>query len=204
MIMVSSTLARALALLLLGQTTLAQSTCTRSLAARDGDTCASFAQFAGLTVTQFLRSNPGVFSCTALVAGASYCVEGTASGAAPVVTVTRSVVPIPNATGVLKITPDGSCGGDVTCAGSRYGRCCSSHGFCGSSADYCGEGCQFGLGECDDPAAPIPTGFPSGIVVDTSTPPTPTPTTPVDDPESTTPTAEFVVPKSIPKIMKST
>jgi hypothetical protein len=50
----------------------------------------------------------------------------------------------------VRISPDGTCGGDDTCVGSRWGRCCSEHGYCGGSVDYCGDGCQPDFGECDD------------------------------------------------------
>ncbi|KAK4186063.1 hypothetical protein QBC35DRAFT_465066 [Podospora australis] len=46
------------------------------------------------------------------------------------------------------ISPDGLCGGNVTCQGSQFGNCCSQWGFCGSTADYCGAGCQRALGTC--------------------------------------------------------
>ncbi|KAI9667977.1 MAG: hypothetical protein M1821_000797 [Bathelium mastoideum] len=73
------------------------------------------------------------------VAGSS-----TAGTAAPVSTGGGS-------TGGVKISLDGSCGGNLgqTCQGSVMGNCCSVHGYCGSSEDYCGEGCQAGFGSCD-------------------------------------------------------
>jgi peptidoglycan/xylan/chitin deacetylase (PgdA/CDA1 family) len=48
------------------------------------------------------------------------------------------------------VSANGKCGADVgqTCAGSTYGRCCSSYGFCGASADYCGSECQGEFGSC--------------------------------------------------------
>ncbi|KAI1369168.1 carbohydrate esterase family 4 protein [Xylaria arbuscula] len=68
----------------------------------------------------------------------------------------------------LQVSTDGSCGSGVTCQGSTYGNCCSSHGYCGSSIDYCGTGCNADFGTCtagDDPLPgddPIPTNTTSG------------------------------------------
>ncbi|KAK0639608.1 hypothetical protein B0T16DRAFT_440080 [Cercophora newfieldiana] len=106
--------------------------CVETITARSGETCASIAELAGISVTDFLRSNPSVTSCAALVGGGVYCKSGTSS-----------VPPV-------SVSTDGTCGGSVTCVGSRFGRCCSTHGYCGSSADHCGEGCQLGFGECGD------------------------------------------------------
>ncbi|KAK3322389.1 glycoside hydrolase/deacetylase [Apodospora peruviana] len=69
---------------------------------------------------------------------------------------TRSTVgPVP--TGTTTVTKDGTCGNGVTCAGSRYGSCCSTHNFCGVGDDYCkvANGCQAAFGTCDD--APVST-----------------------------------------------
>jgi hypothetical protein len=46
------------------------------------------------------------------------------------------------------VSRDGSCGPGLTCQGSAFGDCCSSHGWCGSTSDYCGSGCQVGFGVC--------------------------------------------------------
>ncbi|KAL4800698.1 glycoside hydrolase/deacetylase [Aspergillus venezuelensis] len=40
------------------------------------------------------------------------------------------------------ISPDGKCGGKVSCIGSAFGLCCSGNGYCGNSTDSCGAGCQ--------------------------------------------------------------
>ncbi|KAK0643792.1 hypothetical protein B0T16DRAFT_430253 [Cercophora newfieldiana] len=149
--MVSATLVRGLAALALSVGAQAQATCVQTVTARAGDTCASLAELAGISVTQFLRSNPYVTSCSALIGGAVYCKEGTATGppTVPAASSTRSSIPVETSpSGELRVSSDGSCGGSVTCAGSRFGLCCSAHGFCGTSPDYCGEGCQVGLGEC--------------------------------------------------------
>jgi hypothetical protein len=126
--------------------------CAETVTARSGDTCASIAELAGISVTDFLQSNPLVTSCSTLIEGVIYCKSGTASSSP------------------VSISTDGACGGSVTCAGSQFGRCCSTHGYCGSSVDYCGEGCQLGLGECDDGSSPpeAPASDPA-IVVATST-----------------------------------
>ncbi|KAL2891406.1 Endochitinase 1 [Ceratocystis lukuohia] len=51
-------------------------------------------------------------------------------------------------TAELKLSPDGSCGGEngYTCTGSN---CCSQSGWCGATSDHCGTGCQPGFGRCD-------------------------------------------------------
>lgn len=43
---------------------------------------------------------------------------------------------------------DGRCGGDVTCAGTTWGSCCSMYNWCGSTADHCKTGCQPQFGRC--------------------------------------------------------
>ncbi|EPE30127.1 (Trans)glycosidase [Glarea lozoyensis ATCC 20868] len=56
---------------------------------------------------------------------------------------------------------DGSCGGQLSCLGTSFGQCCSSHGFCGSTSAYCSisGGCQTNFGLCGDnvPLVPIPS-----------------------------------------------
>jgi len=124
--------------------------CVETVTARMGDTCASLAEFAGISVSQFLRSNPLVTNCEVLIGGAAYCKIGTASGT-PTVAAGLPLFPSSaSSPSPLETSGDGACGGNVTCAGSRFGRCCSAHGFCGTSIDYCGEGCQVGLGQCGD------------------------------------------------------
>ncbi|KAL2019872.1 hypothetical protein VTK56DRAFT_9134 [Thermocarpiscus australiensis] len=76
--MVAPQLVRSLLLCALGFSYQAAAVCTRSITAKEGDTCASVASAAGIAVTQFLRSNPFVTSCSQVVAGGSYCIEGTA------------------------------------------------------------------------------------------------------------------------------
>jgi len=123
--------------------------CLETITARTGDTCASLADFAGISVSQFLRSNPGVTSCEVLVPGAVYCKRGTASVlSTPSSSATAAATsPQPQP---LRVSGDGTCGGEVTCTGSRFGRCCSAYGFCGTTSDHCGEGCRVGLGQCGD------------------------------------------------------
>ncbi|KAK3391301.1 carbohydrate-binding module family 18 protein [Podospora didyma] len=138
--------------------------CGKSVTAKQGDTCASLAEQAGITVTQFIRSNPGVASCSELVAGVKYCLEGTATVVASVAASTSSPPPAATSTGPLKISTDGTCGAGVTCAGSSFGACCSEHGFCGSTTDYCGAGCQAGLGSCGAiSSAPVVTTTPAPV-----------------------------------------
>jgi len=131
--------------------------CVETITARSGDTCASLAELAGISVADFLRSNPWVSSCSTLITNGIYCKTGTAT--------VRPTAPVP--VGVpsnspftpLEVSKDGTCGRAITCSGSRFGRCCSAYGFCGSSADHCGEGCQLDFGECGDAASsskPIP------------------------------------------------
>lgn len=159
--MISTRLIRAFAALGLsvGVQSQGPESCVETVTARTGDTCASLAQFAGISVSQFLRSNPTVTSCEILVAGAVYCKIRTASGTP---TVAASLPPFPSSpsSGPSRVSRDGTCGGDVTCSGSQFGSCCSVHGFCGNSVDYCGQGCQAGFGQCGDiseerPANPI-------------------------------------------------
>ena len=72
----------------------------------------------------------------------------------------------------MQVSPDGLCGAataagtDVTCAGSRFGGCCSAAGFCGSTAAYCLEGCQAAFGKCGTTAvgAAPPAGHDDGLV----------------------------------------
>ncbi|KAK3352206.1 hypothetical protein B0T25DRAFT_567505 [Lasiosphaeria hispida] len=163
--MVSSTLVRGILACVVGLASRAAAeeaavaVCSKSIVASPGDTCATLASAAGITVTQFIRSNPNVASCSQLLTGALYCIEGTATGP-PTIPATGPSSPSPTATASpsesdpLKVSADGTCGPGVTCAGSRYGTCCSAHGFCGSTSDYCGEGCQLGLGTCGDASSP--------------------------------------------------
>ncbi|KAM7193950.1 carbohydrate-binding module family 18 protein [Naviculisporaceae sp. PSN 640] len=144
----SSALVRGILFLALGFTAQVNAQCSRSIEAHEGDTCATLAALTGITVSQFLKSNPSVTSCAALTPGRTYCVEGTA----PAASGTTSAVPT---SGPLQVSKDGTCGAGVTCKGSGFGNCCSKHGFCGSTSDYCGDGCQPSLGTCGtDPGQP--------------------------------------------------
>ncbi|GME51206.1 carbohydrate esterase family 4 protein [Neofusicoccum parvum] len=54
-----------------------------------------------------------------------------------------------NPTSTSKVSSAGLCGsknGGQTCAGSKFGQCCSMWGFCGSSVMSCSIGCQKGFG----------------------------------------------------------
>ncbi|KAH6632421.1 carbohydrate-binding module family 18 protein [Chaetomium tenue] len=157
--MVATFLTKGFLLLALGFSQQAIAACTQSVTAKQGDTCASIASQAGITVTDFLRSNPSVTSCSELVAGQSYCVKGTTDGGTPPQTSTPAG---------LVVSPDGSCGTGVTCAGSRYGDCCSAHGYCGSTTDYCGDGCQGAFGNCGSGSGE-PSQSPGGSITITVT-----------------------------------
>ncbi|KAK4144486.1 carbohydrate-binding module family 18 protein [Dichotomopilus funicola] len=147
--------------------------CTRTVTAAEGDTCATLASQAGITVTEFLKQNPDVKTCSSLVPGTEYCVEGTVddtttSTGIPTATATDGGSPAPS--DPLEVSKDGNCGDGFTCEGSTYGNCCSVNGYCGSSADYCGEGCQVGFGTCgDDGGEDPPTGSVTITVTETQT-----------------------------------
>ncbi|RDW79048.1 chitin deacetylase CDA6 [Aspergillus mulundensis] len=49
---------------------------------------------------------------------------------------------------VENISPDGKCGGSVSCVGSDFGMCCGGKGLCGNTTEFCGEGCQPNAGYC--------------------------------------------------------
>ncbi|KAK4460565.1 hypothetical protein QBC42DRAFT_253314 [Cladorrhinum samala] len=152
--MVSSTAMRALlassALLFSG----VSAACTKYIEAHQGDTCAALAQAAGITVGQFINSNPGVASCSDLVVGGRYCIEGKAD-APP--TASASAAPTTPSPG-LTVSLDGNCGSGVTCSGSRFGNCCSAYGFCGSTSDHCLGDCQSAFGSCGSGAISSPGG----------------------------------------------
>ncbi|EAQ87484.1 hypothetical protein CHGG_04103 [Chaetomium globosum CBS 148.51] len=80
--MVAIFLTKSFLLLALGFSQQVIAECTQSITAKQGDTCASISSQVGITVTDFLRSNPSVTSCS-LVAGQSYCVKGTADSGTP-------------------------------------------------------------------------------------------------------------------------
>ncbi|KAK3209831.1 hypothetical protein GRF29_44g732429 [Pseudopithomyces chartarum] len=56
----------------------------------------------------------------------------------------------------LKVSTTARCGAEVglTCRGSNFGECCSSHGYCGSTPAYCQTGCQSGFGKCGTTSSP--------------------------------------------------
>ncbi|KAI5239032.1 glycoside hydrolase family 61 protein [Aureobasidium subglaciale] len=79
---------------------------------------------------------------------------GTASN--KVTTTLKTAAIIPKATTVaapsngnsLTVSTEGNCGDGVTCKGSSFGDCCSSHNWCGSSDEYCSAGCNNAFGAC--------------------------------------------------------
>lgn len=75
------------------------------------------------------------------------------SGTATVIP-TRTTIPV-GPTGTTGPSTDGTCGNGVTCAGTRWGSCCSVFGYCGVGADYCSveNGCQVEWGRCDGVSA---------------------------------------------------
>ncbi|KAK2036677.1 endoglucanase B [Colletotrichum somersetense] len=77
---------------------------------------------------------------------------------APVPATSTAAVPAaPTAANGLKISTDGTCGGEtgLTCEGSKFGACCSSSGKCGSKILQCRPscGCQSKFGLCLEPAS---------------------------------------------------
>ncbi|KAL2190306.1 hypothetical protein L209DRAFT_750366 [Thermothelomyces heterothallicus CBS 203.75] len=104
--MVAWLLIRSLLLFVLEFSHHAAAACTRTVIAEQGDTCASIAAAAGITVTDFLRLNPSITSCSSLVAGGTYCVQGT-DGSSP---------PQSSSPPGLVVSTDGTCGQGITCA----------------------------------------------------------------------------------------
>ncbi|KAK0621926.1 hypothetical protein B0T17DRAFT_535389 [Bombardia bombarda] len=128
--------------------------CTRLITARPGDTCASIAAAAGITVAQFIRGNLGIATCSSLTAGSQYCVDPSFLATATATTFTptklsTSTISLPTTT-PLQVTPDGQCGNGLTCLGSTFGQCCSAHGWCGRTSDHCGDGCLIDFGLCGE------------------------------------------------------
>ncbi|CAK7230729.1 hypothetical protein SBRCBS47491_007686 [Sporothrix bragantina] len=159
------------------------STCNLTVAAQEGDTCASLANTWHITVTAFVQNNPGISSCANLTVGASYCIDAEAHGGGTTSSnpsnpsgskggSSPTSSPPPN-----KVTLDGTCGSGYTCTGSKYGTCCSAHGWCGSTVDHCGAGCQADFGTCEVPV----TG--NGTTTSVAPPP------PVTTPGTTSPPA---------------
>ncbi|KAK3687840.1 hypothetical protein B0T22DRAFT_479122 [Podospora appendiculata] len=161
----------------------ANAPCTKTVQAQPGDTCATIASAAGITVAQFLISNPSVTSCSQLQVGATYCLAGVAATTASPTTPSTSTAapPASSSTGPLKVSTDGTCGSGVTCGGSTFGSCCSEHGYCGSTADYCTTGCQAGFGSCGSGAVSSSSSSSSSAVVTAPI----TTTSPVSGPSTT-------------------
>jgi len=126
--------------------------CQLTVAAAQGDTCFSLAATWGISVTTFLNNNPTVSSCSRLNVGSNYCIDAEApdSGAN---------TPQDTNPGELYVSTDGTCGGGITCKGSKWGDCCSGHGWCGGTADHCGAECNPAFGVCaggvSGPAPPV-------------------------------------------------
>jgi hypothetical protein len=145
-------------------------TCTKTVVARAGDTCATVSVANALTVSQFIQLNPTLATCS-LVPGTVYCVSVDPAAITTTPPRTTSTPPAPTSSGAaptssLIPSPDGSdgvCGGGYTCLGSVYGDCCSEVGYCGNTTEYCGEGCNPVFGKCgggipvDEPGAPAAT-----------------------------------------------
>ncbi|GKT47257.1 putative endo-beta-1,4-glucanase D [Colletotrichum spaethianum] len=79
------------------------------------------------------------------------------SSAAPAPASSTVAAPAPSATNGLKVSTDGTCGGETgfTCEGSKFGACCSSSGKCGSKILQCRPscGCQGKFGLCLEPSS---------------------------------------------------
>jgi len=132
--------------------TVATPSCRRSAVAKQNDTCSSIAARYEMAASDFVEANPSLTNCR-LTAGTTYCLlidaSSTVSGA-----ITEGGCPPPEPTNIP--SADGTCGGKYTCAGSRFGDCCSHNGYCGSSTDYCGVGCNQLYGSCGSESAAGP------------------------------------------------
>ncbi|KAH4177573.1 hypothetical protein HBH70_023900 [Parastagonospora nodorum] len=93
-------------------------------------------------------------TCNASPASSSSAIQTSSSS-----TRLSSIFSSPSASPIsaLKVSTDGSCGGKVTCKGSKFGNCCSKYGYCGSSSSYCDAGCNPLFGNCKDQAVPSTT-----------------------------------------------
>ncbi|KAJ9158217.1 hypothetical protein NKR19_g3540 [Coniochaeta hoffmannii] len=153
-------------------------TCTRTVTAKAGDTCASLSTSNSLTVAQFIQLNPTIATCS-LLPGATYCVsDDPAAITIPAPTSSSSTRPAAAPTGSLVPSPDGSegvCGGSTgyTCLGSVYGDCCSENGYCGNTTEYCdaATGCNAVFGRCGGGTSPVdePSGTGGGTTTVTVT-----------------------------------
>jgi len=115
--------------------------CQLTVAAAQGDTCFSLAATWGISVTTFLNNNPTVSSCSKLNVGSNYCIDAEAPDAGG--NNQQDLNP-----GELYVSTDGTCGGGITCKGSKWGDCCSGHGWCGGTPDHCGTECNPAFGVC--------------------------------------------------------
>ncbi|TLS31129.1 hypothetical protein PpBr36_02195 [Pyricularia pennisetigena] len=68
------------------------------------------------------------------------------------------------------VSQDGTCGGagGKTCAGSAFGKCCSSSGWCGDTAAHCDAGCNAAFGTCN--GAAVSLSVPSTTTTSSATP----------------------------------
>jgi len=120
----------------------AEHQCQLTVAAAKGDTCFSLAATWGISVTTFLNNNPTVSSCSKLNVGSNYCIDQEAPDSSGGNN-QQDINP-----GELFVSTDGTCGGGITCKGSKWGDCCSGHGWCGGTADHCGAECNPAFGVC--------------------------------------------------------
>lgn len=128
--------------------------CTRLVTAKAGDTCATIADAAGITITQFLRANPGITTCANLAPGSEFCIDPNFASFTTLPSNGTATAPGGGGggggptDGSIIVSRDGRCGAGQTCLGSAFGSCCSSHEWCGRTPDHCGLGCQASFGIC--------------------------------------------------------
>lgn len=122
----------------------------------DGDTFC--AQIAGCQSAFGWCEGEPLPSPTSSAAPTSSTPSSTSTSTSPTTTPTSSSTSVSSAptptstsppyTGPLQISQNGMCGNTTTCAGSRFGRCCSQFYYCGSEDSFCGGGCQSQFGSC--------------------------------------------------------
>ncbi|KAL1852373.1 hypothetical protein VTK73DRAFT_9236 [Phialemonium thermophilum] len=141
---------------------------------------------------QPLRSPTG--SSTTPPATSSTSATSTSAPASPTSssTATSSSISVPTPTGTLVASTNGMCGNTTTCAGSRYGSCCSQFWYCGTGDAYCGAGCIPEFGTCGN--APPPPASSSSSSSSIAPPPTSSTTSTTVAPPPTSTTSTPVVP----------
>ena len=87
--------------------------------------------------------------------------KGSGTGTTTTTKTTTSAAPTRTA-----VSTDGTCGNGVTCAGTRWGSCCSASGLCGVGSDYCSpsKGCQPAWGTCDGTATTTKTSMSLSLI----------------------------------------